>query len=280
MYQVAGHESNDVLSIGGTDIHYLDVGSGPALLLVHGLGHSVVSWHRNIEALRRTQRVIALDLPGYGLSACPGDAPYDPPYFASIIRQFVCALGLQTVDAVGCSAGGLSILLAALDAPELFRRLVLVDPVGFTAVPNHMGGDVLLGLFGVWQGLPANRSLIRAWYASAFYDPAAADEETVTDLHRRRHHRASIRAARKAWAAFFNYSRDLAPLHERLKSLAPPVLVVWGKNDRMFPVKDSAVAKRVLPRSRIEWLDRCGHCPQLERPDEFNALVLEFLNAS
>lgn len=279
MYQLATEPSNNVLTVGGTDIHYVDVGTGPPLLLVHGLGHSIVSWHRNIDVLRRTHRVLALDLPGYGLSECPVHAAYDPPYYASIVCGFVRQMGLDSVNAVGCSAGGLSILLGALDSPELFRRIVLVDSVGFTQVPNHVVGDFLLGLIGFWQGLPANRPVIRAWYSSAFYDPATADEETVSELHGRRRYPASLRAARKAFAAFYNYSRDLSGLHEQLKSLQTPVLVIWGKHDRMFPVKDSEVAQRVLQQARIEWLDRCGHCPQLERPDDFNALVLEFLNA-
>lgn len=279
MYQIEAQRSHHVLDIDGIDIHYLDVGTGPPLLLVHGLGHSSVSWHRNIDTLRRSHRVLALDLPGYGHSGSPAQAPYDPPWFASIVRRFVQALGLHTLDAVGTSAGGLCVLLSALDAPKMFGRIVIVNPVGFTRAPSDFVGNALLGVIGLWQTFPASRSLIRAGYASAFYDPSAADEATVTELHSRRRRPASLRAARAAIGAFYNYSRDLAALHARLESLSAPVLVIWGKNDRMLPFKDTRVAQRVLRRARIEWLDHCGHCPQLERPDDFNALVLEFLNA-
>ncbi|MDQ6781183.1 MAG: alpha/beta fold hydrolase [Candidatus Eremiobacteraeota bacterium] len=280
MCQIAADARSSLISLDGTDIHYLDVGDGPPLLLVHGLGHSIVSWHRNIDALSAHRRVLALDLPGHGLSGCPREAAYDPPYFAGIVQRFIQELELAQVDAVGCSAGGLSILLAALASPNSFRRLVLVDSAGFTTFPSDPVGRVMLQALLWWRSLPRPRQLIRAAYAAGFFDRSIADEETIADLYGRRHHDASRVAARKMIAAFFTYSQRLATLHERLRTLEIPVLVVWGANDRMFPVRDTQIARRVLQRPRIEWLQRCGHCPQLERPRDFNALVLEFLNAS
>src|SRR5579872_61864 len=280
MYQLAPQTCNQLVSLGGTDIHYLDMGSGPPLLLVHGLGQSSLAWHRNVDALTQSHRVIALDLPGFGLSSCPREGAYDPPYYASIIQRFIAALHLRNVDAAGHSAGGLAVLLAASGTPQLFRKLVLVNPAGFTAVSNQMVGDMVLLAVRLWQSMPRNRALIRTAYSAQFHDPAAADEETIGELYSRRGHPASMAAARAAFTAHLDYSRDLSAFHDRLRSLQTRLLIVWGKNDRVFPVKDTLVAQRVLPHARIEWLERCGHCPQLERPNDFNALVQAFLKAS
>lgn len=280
MLDALEHPSSRLIHVDGIDLHYLDVGSGTPLLLVHGLGHSAVSWHRNLDALSSKFRVLALDLPGYGLSACPPDAAYDPPFFASIVTSFLRQIGVDNVNAVGCSAGGLAVLLAALENPDLFRRIVLVDSVGFTPAPGNLWGDALLNTIGLWLSLPRARPLIKFWYGVGFYDAAAIDEETVSEIYGRRVHSASMRASRRALTEFFKFSRNLQPLHDRLPQLKTPVLVIWGKNDRMFPVKDTQVAKRLMPATRIEWLDRCGHCPQLEQPAAFNSLVLDFLKAS
>lgn len=279
MLDVPPETGRNTVAIAGADVCYLDAGTGPPLLLAHGLGHSSTAWRRTISAFASSHRALAPDFPGHGRSASPNE-PYDPPYFGRFVLEFIAQRKLGRVDAVGSSLGGLALLLAALEKPEAFRKLVLADPVGFTKPPVPPLGDAVLAIFGLWLSFPRTRALIRAGYAASFYDSSSVDEASVTEIVERRVSEPRLRAARCTLRELFHFSKHLEALHARLAHLKPPVLVIWGKNDPVLPVKDAEVARRVLPAARIELLDQCGHLPHIERPVAFNALALEFLNAA
>jgi pimeloyl-ACP methyl ester carboxylesterase len=261
----------------GTRVRYIEAGSGSPLLLVHGLGHSSTSWRRVIPGLSASHRVIALDLPGFGGSDAPADEAYDPDYFARVVEAAVEALSLGRVDAVGHSAGGLTLLIDALRAPSRYRKLVLVDPAGFTPAPDNLLGTAAASLARLLVSIPRNRALTRALYSTAFFDSRCVDEETVDELVKRGSNAAQKVAVRRAFAKYFDFCRRLELFHGRVASLETPMFVIWGSDDRLFRTSDSAVAKRVLHDVRIELFERCGHCPQIENPEKFVAAVLEFL---
>ena len=261
------------------EISYLDSGRGRPLLLLHGVGHSSTAWLRSIPALAKRYRVIAPDMPGHGHSAVP-DAAYDPASFGRFALAFIDALGLGTVDAGGNSLGALTTMLAALDRPAAFRKIVLVDPLGFTTPPVPPLGDVMLHIIGLWLSFPRTRALVRSAYASGFYDAAKIDEASVDEIAARATSAPRMDAARRTMREIFHFSKHLEQLHARLVRLAPSALVIWGKNDPVLPVKDVEMARRVLPAPRIEVLERCGHCPHIEQPEAFCALVLDFLDAA
>ena len=267
------------VEVDGCAIFTRDTGAGPPLLLVHGLGHSSTAWLRTIPTFAQNHHVLAPDMPGFGRSDASG-AAYDPPYFARFILDFIAALELGPVDAVGNSLGGLAIALAALDRPAVFRSIVLIDPVGFTGPPVPPLDNVMLAFTALWMSLPRTRPLIRAGYAAGFFDPATLDEATVDEIEVRATSDEAKHAARKSLHAIFHFSRHLEQFHARLSVLAPRALVVWGKNDMVLPSKDAEVTRRVVPRARIELIDRCGHFPHIEQPVALSKLVLDFLNVA
>jgi len=267
------------VNIGGDEISYLESGTGPPLLLIHGLGHSSRAWLRAIPKLEERHRVLAPYLPGHGASAAP-DARYDPAFFGRFVGAFVSALGLDQADAAGNSLGGLALVLAALEHPQAFRRLVLADPLGFTKSPVPPLDEAVLTIIGLWLSFPRTRALIRAGYAASFFDARQLDDASVDEIVSRLGSVARLRAARRTLSEIFHYSRRLESLHEGLARLAPPALVIWGKNDPVLPSKDAQIARRVLPAPRIEVLERCGHFPHIEQSEAFCTLVLEFLNTA
>ncbi len=268
-----------MIEINGMSISYLEAGAGEPLLLLHGVGHSSTAWLRAIPALARKYRVLAPDMPGHGRSASP-DAPYDSPFFARFALDFLNGFALGRVQAAGNSLGGLAAMLAALEKPSMFSRLILADPLGFTKAPMPPLDDALLGVIGLWLSFPRTRAMIRAGYASAFFDAKNLDEESVDEIAGRMTDQARMDAARRAVRAIFHDSKHLEALHQQLADLAPPVLVIWGKNDPVLPSKDAAIARRVLPAPRIEVLERCGHLPHIERFETFCELALSFLTAA
>ena len=115
----------------GINVRYLEAGEGPAVLLVHGLATSKVTWYCNIDALvSGGYRVLALDLPGHGDSDKPKDLKYEPAGAVELIRQFLVELELDRVSLVGNSAGGLLVGLFSLAYPQQVEKLVLVAPGG------------------------------------------------------------------------------------------------------------------------------------------------------
>ena len=269
----------ETVEIGGGEISYLESGSGAPLLLIHGLGHSSTAWLRSIPRLAERYHVFAPDLPGYGQSAAP-DVRYDPAFFGRFVAAFASALGLDRVDAAGNSLGALALMLAALEQPQTIRRLVLADPLGFTKPPVPPLDEAMLTIIGLWLSFPRTRAMIRAGYATSFFDAKQLDDASVDEIVSRLGREQRQRAARRTVSEIFHYSRRLELLHERLPHLAPPALVVWGKNDPVLPSKDAEIARRVLPAPRIEVLARCGHFPHIEQSEAFCALALEFLNTA
>ena len=265
------------VEVDGEEISYLEAGSGTPLLLIHGVGHSSTAWLRSIPRLEERYRVLAPDMPGHGQSAAP-DARYDPAYFGRFVIAFISALGLHRVDAAGNSLGGLTLLLAALEHPRVFHRLVLADPLGFTKPPVPPLDEAVLTIIALWLSFPRTRPLIRAGYATSFFDAKRLDDASVDEIVSRLGSEPRVRAARRTVSEIFHFSRRLESLHERVAHLEPPTLVMWGKNDPVLPSKDTEIARRVLPAPRIEVLERCGHFPHIERSEAFCALALEFLN--
>jgi 2-hydroxy-6-oxonona-2,4-dienedioate hydrolase len=261
-------------------IHFREAGNGAPLVLIHGFGHSSTAWLRTFGVFAGEHRTIAPDLPDFNRSTGPNGAS-SPMYFAKVLTEFVERLKLRRVHLVGSSLGGLVALIAALERPNLFGKLILANPAGFTRPPIPPLDEAVLAFLTFWLSLPRTRPLARAAYERAFYDKTRADDETVDEFMKRAQlpdpaaqHRSRI------LHDLFRFSRQLDAFHPRLFALAVPTLVVWGKNDPLLPSKDAEIAKRVLPGPRIELLDRCGHLPQIEHPEAFSSLVLDFLNAA
>jgi len=263
----------------GARVRYLDAGSGTPLVLLHGLGQSSTAWRRSLDALAAKHRVIVPDLPGFGESDIPADVPFGPRYFGRIVGRLLSEIGLERVDAVGHSAGALALTLAALESPHSFHRIVLVDPAGFTPVPDNVLGAAAARLIRLVASVPRSRAVVGALYRTAFFDPHAADDDTIDEIARRQSDPRVKVTARQSFIRHYDFCRKLAPYHERLADLDAPILVIWGSDDRLFRSSDSAVARRVFRRVRVEVIERCGHCPQIERPDRFTDLVLDFLAA-
>jgi len=269
------------VDVAGTRARYLEAGAGSPLLLLHGLGQSSTAWRRVMPAFSSRHRTIALDLPGFGESPAPVAQPYGgPEYFSKVVEATTSALGLGSLDAIGHSAGGLALMLDALRSPQRYRRIVLVDPVGFTPMPNNLFGTAAASLVRLFVGIPRTKSMTRALYSTAFFDTSRVDDETVDELARRHADPRAKRIARHTFTKFFDYCRRLAPFHERLASLYVPILAIWGQEDRLFPASDAASLARVLPRARLQIFEHCGHCPQIEQPERFVSVVEEFLSAS
>ncbi len=267
--------------VDGLKIRYWDVGSGSPVLLLHGLGASAEVWSFNIEALASQCRVLVPDLPGSGRSVKEG-FEYSLNYAAKFLASFLSKVGAATVSAVGNSMGGIIALQFTLDYPQLVDRLVLIDSAGlgreasfslrFNALPLRdrlvysrarievTVKQTLRSILSNADSLPPE--LVDCWVELSCLPGA------VSAMHR----------AARVGLTFWGQKRSII-LRDRLSEIKIPTMVVWGSADPLFPVKHAHTAHRLLPGSQLHILNGCRHCPQLERPAEFNDLMLKFLHS-
>jgi pimeloyl-ACP methyl ester carboxylesterase len=265
----------------GVPINYVDVGSGSEeepVVLVHGLGGQWQNWLENIPRLAEERRVLALDLPGFGLSPEPDDGEISIPGYGRYVDAFCEALGLGEVDVVGNSMGGFVAAEVAIQFPERVSRLVLVSAAGITSA----------------EALQAP-ILTFARVATALATNSAARHRQIAARPITRHASLALVArhprllkADLAYEGFFKGTGKPGfddalrasleyDFRDRLPDVKVPTLIVWGEKDSIIPVRDATEFERLIPDSRKVVMRDTGHIPMAERPQAFNEVLTEFL---
>lgn len=254
------------------------------MLLVHGLGGWAENWSYTLPALASVGlRAIACDLPGFGRSApTPRGARYfDPsdPYYARFVRELLDALGLERVDLVGHSLGGAVVAVTAMCFPERVRRLALAAPGGFGVELNAWLRLVTLPVFALLARLEPTffvKGIVRANFA----DPTRAPEWLVPQAERHARAGGAVEFVRvmSQLATIRGQRRALRLAWDgRAAELAAPTLIVWGRQDAILPASDAERARARLRHAEVAIIEGAGHLLQLERPEEFNRAVIDFL---
>jgi 4,5:9,10-diseco-3-hydroxy-5,9,17-trioxoandrosta-1(10),2-diene-4-oate hydrolase len=279
------------VTIDGVNLHYFCGGSGPPLVLVHGLGSSAaVEFYYNLEPLAAHHRVFAIDLPGFGRSEKPV-LEYTIDLFVRAVSDLMACEGIERAAVMGVSMGGRVALGLALDSPEKVERLVLVDALGVGAPRRVLAYSILLTrglgeltLRGTARALrQMNPAVIRrfwGWYlkrpnrvASIWSDERIANHGTLLATPE---YRAAYLSALRSIAGM-RQLRNGVVVEDRLAELRMPTLLIWGGHDHIFPASHARAAKDRIPNGRLEIFDDSGHTPQMEEPDRFNRVVFDFL---
>lgn len=237
------------MRVGGHVVRYEAEGTGPPVVLVHGLGGSARWWRTTTAALAVDHRVIVPELPGFGYGL--GVPRFHLPDAVAVLARMVERLGLERPALVGHSLGALVCLGAAAASPSSVSRLVLVSPPVRTASP-HLAGNVL-PMIRTLAGLPPSAALT-----------------VVSDV--------ASRAPLALWeAATEILARDGDP---GLTAEPPvPTLVILGARDAVVPVGGAGWIARALPGARIVVIPGAGHVPMFDRPDALAAELRRFLAA-
>jgi pimeloyl-ACP methyl ester carboxylesterase len=277
-----GHEIRHA-EVDGIDVAYIDEGRGDrTLLLIHGLGTNAKGWMRNIPELSRDHRVVALDLPGYGMSS-KDHYPFSMDFHARVCSGLLGELGIEKAVWIGHSMGGQIALTAALDHPERVEALVLLSTAGFEAFTEGEGDWMKSAVTPEFVHDSTIRSIARNLHSNFHATPPEADF-FITD-------RIQMRGARDfdlyCYAVWRNVAAMLdGPTHERLGEVTRPTLIVFGENDGLIPnpylhggfTRDVAeIGHRGIEGSELVMLPECGHMTMFEKPDEVNAAVRDFV---
>jgi pimeloyl-ACP methyl ester carboxylesterase len=253
--------STTVLS---STLRYYDVGSGPPLLLIHGLGGDADEWAFCFQPFSRFYRVIALDLLGFGRSDKPR-IRYTIATFVEQVHGFLRGLEIERATLVGNSLGGWIAASWALRFPETVDKLVLVDSAGAWGDATPLPVDLRV----------STQRRLRDLFKLLFYDQSLATDE-LANLAFQQHLERGDDATIESVLREVHGGRER--LDDTVGALRIPTLLVWGEQDAMIPLEIGQRLHRLIPGSQLVVIPECGHLPALEKPAEFIRCVLEFLN--
>ena len=273
------------LTLHGHRRAYVKVGQGPVLLLLHGLGCDHTTWEPVIDTLAKRYTVIAPDLLGHGQSAKPR-ADYSVGGYANGMRDLLTVLGVDRVTVMGHSFGGGVAMQFAYQFPERTERLILVASGGLGAEVNPGIRAITTPGFHQVMGLltlPVVRHLgmagLRALSTTPFKHARDLDEVAdIYDSFKDPYARAAIRHVVRAvvdWHGQIVTMADRAYLTE-----AMPMCVVWGRDDRVIPVRHASNAGALAPDARVEVIPNAGHFPHKDHPHRFAKIVHEFVRTT
>ena len=263
--------------INDRQVRYLDHGSGPAVVLLHGMAASWHWWLENIPALARHHRVIAVDLPGFGDSE-PLPAPAEMATHARTVLDLLAQLDIESATVSGHSMGGLVALEMFVADPRRVRNLILVDSGGVPMPERRLA--VVLAVLRIGAGI-LRRRFIRTALATkpwvrrlalraAFRDPRVMSAELAAKTMPVFGGPGFVDAVAAAGRA----------VHATVpEAITCPVLLMWGERDVIAPPRCAKQMHDRLPDSKLVVFAGAGHTPMIEFPEQFNDLALRFIAA-
>lgn len=260
----------------GVRLRVSEAGAGPPVLLLHGLFADRTTWGRVMGGLGDAFRLIAPDLPGFGESEKPPASrfPYGIEAFSEAICDLYAALEVGRAAVIGHALGGAVALALAARHPELVSRLILIDALCYPPRRDWARSIALIPFAG---GLVFKQLLGRTGFRALYRDtmvsvPQALDPERVDAYY----DAFNTPAARGSTLETLRGTRDVSGLVADTARIHAPTLVVWGRNDRLFPSEVGQKIARRIRGATFRLVDT-GHAPQEERPEELASILAEFL---
>jgi abhydrolase domain-containing protein 6 len=242
---------------------YLKQGTGPSLVIVHGVGGHKEDWQGLMAAMAATHTVYAVDMLGFGKSS--RDAPdLTIPAQAAAIKALLDDEKIASTDLVGNSVGGWVTATFAATYPHATRRLIVIDPAGFA---DMFKGEPPVNLF------PDNVEQMKKLLSYTLHSSFAH-----TDTFAQKAYEGFVASNEKSieerlGPALYNSPR----LEEVMPRIKAPTLVVWGAEDKLFPVALAPYITRLTPGAKSEVIAGASHFPQVDQPDRVRDVVQQFL---
>ncbi len=262
-------------TIDGTRVHYVDEGKGPPVVLIHGFASSLNAWNGVRKALVPSHRVIALDLKGFGHTSRP-DGDYSPAAQAKVVLGLLEELGVEgKVDLVAHSWGSSVALALTLAAPERVNKIALYDawvfedqlPTAFIWSRAPGMGELLIGAF--YDQRPDDK------IAMAFHDQKYVTEELIEVVEDQ-----LSRPGTKAAALAAIRGQHFAELEPKYKTIKQPVLLLWGREDRVTTLEFGERLSKELPDAKLNVYPQCGHFPMIEAVRPSTRDLVDFLKST
>lgn len=254
------------VTVFGLKINYVEAGSGPTVILIHGLGGSLNNWAPTVGPLSQKYHVIALDQVGFGHSDKPM-INYRVGTLVDFFDGFMTVLKIDKATLVGNSLGGWTAAAFALAHPEKVHKLVLVDAAGFSLdkgvdprTLNRLNASTLEGA--------------RQMIGLVFYNKFYSSDAVVSSFFTQKMMAGDGYTIQRFIDSIAN-NEDV--LDNTVTGIKQPTLVIWGKQDLLVPIATGERFHNSIKGSEMVVIDQCGHVPQIEKASEFNAALMKFL---
>ena len=264
-----GQPADKTITVFGEAIHYFDMGSGPVVVLLHGLGSRKEDWLPVLEPMAQKFRLLVPDQIGFGRSDKPL-LDYSIQTYVDFLNEFLRQLKVEKASLVGESLGG---WIAGLYVAEIgggahlipVEKLVLVDAAGLKQdkpIPDLN---------------PSSLAAMRGLMEAVFYDTSWLNEDALRKIFTDKlaaHDGYTVRSL------LGNPALGTERLDDRLASIKVPTLVAWGKQDKLLPIGAGERYAAGIAGAKLVSFEKCGHVPPIEKTDEFVTAVVAFLGSS
>ncbi len=271
--------SPQTIQMKGHTIFYTAKGEGKPLLLIHGYGAGMWVWEKQIEALSQFYRVYALDLIGHGFSDRP-KIPYTPETYIHFLRDFMDGVGIEKATLVGNSMGGGVAWATAILSPERVDRLILIDCVPPDIL--HQVKNESFRMLAAIKNIPIlpylviaarNKNSIKQILLESISDVNLVTPEVVN----RQYQLSKIKGTTWVLYSTFKHAREALKLKDQFSLIPKPALFIWGGRDLIFPPQVGEALHQSIAGSKFLRIEKSGHIPMWEAPDEVNQAILSFL---
>jgi 4,5:9,10-diseco-3-hydroxy-5,9,17-trioxoandrosta-1(10),2-diene-4-oate hydrolase len=264
---------------GDWPLHYHEHGFGPVLIMLHGSGPGVSGWSNfrgNLPVFAKEYRTIVMDMPGFGRSPLRSLDRRYPHVAADAVAVLMDRLGIERAHFLGNSMGGAVTMQFALSHADRADRLVLMGPGGV----NVLGPPVSEGGKRLNEFLAApTRDAMVAWVDTMVAERSVVNDDLIDERLRNALAPGVIESAREIFASLNDPRfRDDPPVWALTNRIRHRTLITWGRDDRMVPFENGLLPWRRMPNAELHVFSKCGHWAQVERKDDFERVVLEFLS--
>jgi pimeloyl-ACP methyl ester carboxylesterase len=271
------NQHSQFIEIDGMQVHYRDEGKGFPIVLVHGTASSLHTWNDWTTVLTKTNRVIRMDLPAFGITGPNANAEYSIKSYTDFLEKLLTKLNVYKFHLAGNSLGGNIAWNYAAEYPDKVEKLILVDASG---LPTNKAQPAIFKM----AKTPVLNSLFLyvtpKFFIKKNMEEVYADKEKITDELITRYHKMALRVGNRQ--AFIDRAKTDFKLgekanYDKLKSIETPTLLLWGAQDTWIPLDNGKRMDSIMQQSTLVVLENSGHVPMEENPPESLAVVNEFL---
>ena len=267
------------IQVNGHTIFYTVKGDGKPLLLIHGYGAGMWVWEKQIEALSQSYRVYVLDLIGHGFSDRP-KVSYTPETYIHFLRDFMDGAGIEKATLIGNSMGGGIAWAMAILYPERVDRLVLINCVP-PDVLHQVKNESFRTLVAI-KGIPILPYLVIAARGKnsirwILLECVSNIKLITPEVVSRQYPLSKIKGSTWVLYSTFKHAEEALKLKDQLSMIHKPTLFIWGERDLIFPPQVGEALHQAITGSKFLKIEKSGHIPMWETPDEVNQAILSFL---
>jgi pimeloyl-ACP methyl ester carboxylesterase len=266
--------------VNGMNVHYRDEGNkndSIPIILLHGTGSSLHTFDAWTTILKKSKRVIRMDLPAYGLTGPFPNQNYSMLHYTSFLKEFLHVLKINRCIIAGNSLGGQIAWNFTAENPKTIQKMILIDAAGYPIISKSVPIAFTIGRTAVINKLLTYitpKFIVKASIKNVYFD-----KSKVTDSLVQRYYDLTLREGNRQ-AFIDRFKMIVKPAaYKKIATIKQPTLILWGREDLLIPIENAYKFQKDLPNTTLRIIEKSGHTPMEENPVESSKPLLNFLNS-